>query len=534
MSVITRMMDRMFGKPEVKVVILGFDSPGRTTALYKMKLGEVVTTIPTIGFNVETVQHDGLNLTFWDVGGRSKIRALWRHYYGGTHAIIFAVRSGKRDFEENEDEYRTELCSLMGEDELRDVPLLVWANFQDLPDALSVREITDRLELHKIRNRTWHIQGTCAPVGDGLRESLDWLSKTVKVNKQSRMESVASAFAAGSIAAGSAVASAVSAGSTAIASGARSVVAPSEDKQSADKSVGRGSEGMETLMLSWLEEVDDEEATLQQFIDGKLKQWGHKHRLLVSWLLVRRHGRKEAIRLLFDGARGILGDSFHETTLYFWVHMVHYASELTTNPLGSFKGFLLLNPQLVNSDLLLEYYTQEAIWQNPDAQAQVVMPDKKPLPSLLGGAAVSAKNAASDQPPEVVHELCDEEFLELFSQRKPPSWGHETKLRAIWLLLRLEGRRRGGTSRVFKKLQQAEAGMHHITESYFWIQMVTYGGASMGDTAECFAEFIRHDSCKQFLDPGLILKHYSDGVLAEGVAEFRLPDIKPMPNVVAK
>lgn len=47
----------------------GLDASGRTTALYKLKLGEVVTTIPTIGFNVEAIEYRGTHLTLWDVGG---------------------------------------------------------------------------------------------------------------------------------------------------------------------------------------------------------------------------------------------------------------------------------------------------------------------------------------------------------------------------------------------------------------------------------------------------------------------------------
>ncbi len=53
-----------------------------------MKLGEVVTTIPTIGFNVETVEYKNISFTVWDVGGQDKIRPLWRHYYQNTQGIL--------------------------------------------------------------------------------------------------------------------------------------------------------------------------------------------------------------------------------------------------------------------------------------------------------------------------------------------------------------------------------------------------------------------------------------------------------------
>ena len=72
---------------------VGLDAAGKTTILYKLKLGEVVTTIPTIGFNVETVEYKNISFTVWDVGGQDKIRPLWRHYYQNTQGIIFVVDS---------------------------------------------------------------------------------------------------------------------------------------------------------------------------------------------------------------------------------------------------------------------------------------------------------------------------------------------------------------------------------------------------------------------------------------------------------
>ncbi|CAE8743395.1 unnamed protein product, partial [Polarella glacialis] len=208
---------------------------------------------------------------------------------------------------------------------------------------------------------------------------------------------------------------------------------------------------------------------------------------------------------------------------------------------------------LVNSDLLLDYYTQDTIWHNPDARDEVVMPDKKPLPSLLSGgqqqpqqqpqqqrqqqqqeASSATGQEVQEQPRAFVpRELSDQVFLELFHQRRLPCWGHEAKLRAIWLLLQSEGRRQGGTGRVFASLQQVEGSMHNVTESYFWIQMVTYCGARMGDTtASFFAEFIRHGYCKVLLDPGLLYSHYSEDLLVKGASDFNLPDKKPLPNLV--
>ncbi|KAG8081150.1 hypothetical protein GUJ93_ZPchr0007g4372 [Zizania palustris] len=73
------------------------DAAGKTTILYKLKLGEIVTTIPTIGFNVETVEYKNISFTVWDVGGQDKIRPLWRHYFQNTQGLIFVVDSNDRD-----------------------------------------------------------------------------------------------------------------------------------------------------------------------------------------------------------------------------------------------------------------------------------------------------------------------------------------------------------------------------------------------------------------------------------------------------
>lgn len=156
--------------------MVGLDAAGKTTILYKLKLGEVVTTIPTIGFNVETVEYKNICFTVWDVGGQDKIRPLWRHYYQNTQGLIFVIDSNDR---ERMHESREELQRMLNEDELRDVVLLIFANKQDLPNAMTAAEITDKLGLPVVRNRNWFIQSTCATSGDGLYEGLDWLSQTL-------------------------------------------------------------------------------------------------------------------------------------------------------------------------------------------------------------------------------------------------------------------------------------------------------------------------------------------------------------------
>ncbi|KAH9985199.1 ARF/SAR [Russula compacta] len=174
---LSRVFIHVFGKKEMRILMVGLDAAGKTTILYKLKLGEIVTTIPTIGFNVETVEYKNISFTVWDVGGQDKIRPLWRHYFQNTQGIIFVVDSNDR---ERISEAREELQRMLNEDELRDALLLVFANKQDLPNAMNASEITDKLGLQGLRQRTWYIQAACATSGDGLYEGLEWLSANIK------------------------------------------------------------------------------------------------------------------------------------------------------------------------------------------------------------------------------------------------------------------------------------------------------------------------------------------------------------------
>lgn len=175
------LFDKLFGKKDMRILMVGLDAAGKTTILYKLKLGEIVTTIPTIGFNVETVEYKNISFTVWDVGGQDKIRPLWRHYFQNTQGLIFVIDSNDR---ERINEAREELNRMLQEDELRDAVLLVFANKQDLPNAMNAAEITEKLKLHSLRNRTWYIQSTCATNGTGLYEGLDWLSSQLNGRKK--------------------------------------------------------------------------------------------------------------------------------------------------------------------------------------------------------------------------------------------------------------------------------------------------------------------------------------------------------------
>lgn len=169
-----KLLSKIFGNKEMRILMLGLDAAGKTSEchmmcrlhaeikcffsftaiLYKLKLGQSVTTIPTVGFNVETVTYKNVKFNVWDVGGQDKIRPLWRHYYTGwtwkhnknyricinkfpfhstgTQGLIFVVDCADRD---RIDEARQELHRIINDREMRDAIILIFANKQDLPDG---------------------------------------------------------------------------------------------------------------------------------------------------------------------------------------------------------------------------------------------------------------------------------------------------------------------------------------------------------------------------------------------------------------
>eukprot|EP01089_Gocevia_fonbrunei_P015557 TRINITY_DN4578_c0_g1_i1.p1 TRINITY_DN4578_c0_g1~~TRINITY_DN4578_c0_g1_i1.p1 ORF type:complete len:203 (+),score=47.51 TRINITY_DN4578_c0_g1_i1:69-611(+) len=176
-NILARVFNGLMGfKKYAKITMVGLDAAGKTTVLYKLKLGEQITTIPST-FNVETVQFKNIHFTIWDIEGQKKARPLWRQYYQNNQSIIFVVDSNDRA---RMQEAAAELQNILREEELGEVSVLILANKQDLPNAMSVAEVTDKLGLHSMRNRKWYIQACCATSGDGLYEGLDWLSHTLQ------------------------------------------------------------------------------------------------------------------------------------------------------------------------------------------------------------------------------------------------------------------------------------------------------------------------------------------------------------------
>lgn len=178
------------GQGTLHVVMLGLDSAGKTTALYRLKFDQYLNTVPTIGFNCEKVKGTlgkakGINFLVWDVGGQEKLRPLWKSYTRCTDGIVFVLDSV--DIERME-EAKMELIRTVKSPENVGVPILVLANKQDLPGAREPKELEKLLGLTELGTSAamaqvvghlWHVQPACAITGDGLHEGLEVLYEMI-------------------------------------------------------------------------------------------------------------------------------------------------------------------------------------------------------------------------------------------------------------------------------------------------------------------------------------------------------------------
>ena len=176
----SKLWNNLLSKKEIRILMVGLDAAGKTTILHQLgKIGEV-KTLPTIGFNVESLDYKNLNFIVFDLGGADKMRLLFRHYYQNTKGLIFVVDSHDRDRIE---EAAEELKKMLAEEELKDCCVLIMANKQDLNGALSTDEVTKALGMESLKERTWFVQGTSGITGQGLEEGLNWMA-SVLLNKK--------------------------------------------------------------------------------------------------------------------------------------------------------------------------------------------------------------------------------------------------------------------------------------------------------------------------------------------------------------
>ncbi|XP_022359703.1 ADP-ribosylation factor-like protein 14 [Enhydra lutris kenyoni] len=175
---------------QAQILLLGLDSAGKSTLLYKLKFAKDITTVPTVGFNVEMIELEkSFSLTVWDVGGQEKMRTVWEYYSENTDGLMYVVDS--TDKQRLEDS-RRELKHILKNEHIKNVPVVLLANKQDMPGALTAEDITRMFRVKQLcSDRNWYVQPCCAITGDGLMDGFRKLTEFVKSHMKSRGDTLA-------------------------------------------------------------------------------------------------------------------------------------------------------------------------------------------------------------------------------------------------------------------------------------------------------------------------------------------------------
>lgn len=171
---------------EYKVLLLGVEQAGKTTLLERIcnvfagsDMAFSSHVLPTVGLNLQRVSALGVNLVFWDLGGKAGLRAIWEKYYREAHAVIFVLDSADQErFGDVADTLRRALQHR----ELDGAPVLIAANKQDSTTASSQADISRMLGLDKLErpDRAFRVLETSGSRGDGIREAVAWVVESIR------------------------------------------------------------------------------------------------------------------------------------------------------------------------------------------------------------------------------------------------------------------------------------------------------------------------------------------------------------------
>ena len=164
-------------KQEYRISMFGLNDAGKTKILYLLKLGEEVTTIPTIGFNVEIIDMGDKNLAIFDVGGHKQIRVLWHNYLNNINGLIWVYDiNNSETFEESQNE----LKKILDDSQInQNTPLLIYANKCDINNnGNTIENFVNGIQDY-LTNRPYFIKECNIKDLDSYKEGLDWLYNNI-------------------------------------------------------------------------------------------------------------------------------------------------------------------------------------------------------------------------------------------------------------------------------------------------------------------------------------------------------------------
>jgi len=137
--------------------------------------------VPTVGHNIGRAEALKSKLVFWDLGGQIGLRTIWEKYYEEAHAVIYVVDAACQSrFEDT----KSALEKVLRHEDLQGAPILIYANKQDLPGAVSAEDLARYLDLKELNERPYMFQAISAYDGLGIKDGINWLVDAMERSKR--------------------------------------------------------------------------------------------------------------------------------------------------------------------------------------------------------------------------------------------------------------------------------------------------------------------------------------------------------------
>ncbi|XP_787493.1 ADP-ribosylation factor [Strongylocentrotus purpuratus] len=170
-------------KTPMKILIVGLNSAGKTTILYRLMLKEHIFTTPTLGYNSETFTPiAGSTFTMLDLGDWPKLRTRDWHHHHEAEGIAFVVDSADPGSMCDARDFLFKVLKLQGLP--RGIPVVVFANKQELSGACDIYQVLEKMELHSVYTNPWYLQAASAANGEGLLEGIKELGQMIQRYRQ--------------------------------------------------------------------------------------------------------------------------------------------------------------------------------------------------------------------------------------------------------------------------------------------------------------------------------------------------------------
>jgi hypothetical protein len=460
---------------EERVLVFGNDAAGKTTLLYRLKLGELVTTIPTIGFNVETIPHGKCDFTMWDVGGKptftvvvvfintdfstgcDRLRPLYRHYVNADSIQLFVHSC--TETEGRVDESIEELhANIKMMHEVGSRFIFILFNKQDLLPEEKRASIVDGLQRRFEKELSRYsrtdvvctildLPGFSAFTGNRVHELLDPIQAVLDGGqqhgrKQRRKDTPSSVPTAES--------------------------PPESELVARISKEGMGETDADTFWAA--------------FLSSDIPEWNHRTHLRAGYIalletLKEGKGIFDAAEMFLDHLRRLkeakperFRNTEHRTMTIFWLYFLqlaildfkHNKSVEKWPAWDSFQEVLLHSPHLMNGGLWKGYYSKDLLF-SPEAKEYWRLPDLQALPDFTQITATKTshhiRQNSNEEPYRVMR------FAFSVVQKYMSS-----NVRRGWMVKQALASLQSTTMRL--RAKNPSIPPYSETQAYFWIQLI--------------------------------------------------------------